>query len=257
MPNHDLMPIGYSRLLSLEKTVAKTRSGRLSTARVRREFQELHDWYMDGLRPILRTAGLPPVALARLDGEFEEVISCSTGRARKTAGTKLLKKLRSSLEDAEVHIAPTATAATEREGELIAALRGILPTASASYDQALRDLGVGDRLSYRGVAAELREVLREVLDQFAPDDKLPKSVDGRRPTMKDKVRFILRARDMGDTRRGTAESVAQILDDGVPNLARSVYDLGSLDTHVGPTREEVTRLRRYLEALLLDLIPLG
>jgi hypothetical protein len=140
---------------------------------------------------------------------------------------------------------------------LIAALKGVLPTAAAGYEQALRDLASADRVSYRGVASELREVLREVLDHFAPDDRLPKGSDGRKPTMKAKVRYILRGRNMGDTRRGAAESAAEILDEGVPNLARSVYDLGSLDTHVSPTREEVARLRRYLEALLLDLLEIA
>jgi len=255
MANHDVIPAGYARLLVLEAAVRKTRSERLTDGVIKRELEDLHTWYLDELRPLLQSTHSQTEGLSRLDDDFESVILCATGRVRTTAGKKLLKKIRLALDDVTQHLAPHPIGATEMELKLIEVLRGILPTAAAGYEQALRDLTVA-RLSYRGVASELREVLREVLDHFARDDKVPKTPDGRRPTMKAKVRHILRVRDMGDTRRATAEATAEILDEGIPNLARSIYDLGSLDTHVSATKKEVARLRRYLEALLLDLIPL-
>jgi hypothetical protein len=257
MSQHDVMAAGYAHLLALDKQVGRTRGERLTNPVITEEFKKLHDWYLDDLRPALCETGLGTPALTRLDEQFEKVMSCSSGRARTTAGKTLLSKVRESLKGARAFAVPTTiTAASNTELDLIAALKGVLPSAAAGYDQALRDLASTDRLSYRGIASELREVLREVLDHFAPDDRFPKGPDGHKPTMKAKVRFILRARHMGDTRRATAESTAEILDDGVPNLARSVYDLGSLDTHVSPTREDVARLRRYLEALLLDILEL-
>jgi len=36
----------------------------------------------------------------------------------------------------------------------------------------LRDVADGDRISWRGAAGELREVLREVIDQLSPDNKV-------------------------------------------------------------------------------------
>lgn len=53
----------------------------------------------------------------------------------------------------------------------------LVPTAALSYQQAIRDLADGGRVSYRGPAAELREVLREVLDHQAPDGEVMKSSD--------------------------------------------------------------------------------
>lgn len=255
MPDRDVMTAGYAHLLILDKEVGRARGERLSSPVIRRNFRQLHDWYLDELRPALREAEFDEAGLTRLDVQFEKVVSCSSGRARTTAGKALLEVVRTSLKGAEAYASPAlATAASATEKDLISALKGILPAAALGYEQALRDLAAPDRLSYRGVASELREVLREVLDHFAPNERLPKNSDGRKPTMKEKVKYILKARDMGDTRRGAAESTAEILDEGVPNLARSIYDLGSLDTHVSPTRREVARLRRYLEALLLDLV---
>src|SRR2546428_33158 len=59
--------------------------------------------------------------------------------------------------------------ATPTERLIIDTLSRILPAAAASYEQCLVDLGGVPRRSYRGVAHELREALRETLDYFAPD----------------------------------------------------------------------------------------
>jgi hypothetical protein len=251
----DIISVGYAHLFTLDKEVGKARGERLSSPAITRGFQLLHEWYVDQLRPLLREGEFDQSRMSLLDEDFNRVRTCSSGRARITAGTELLTKVRTSLRTTLELFPLTANhSASPVEKSLIAALKAILPSAGSGYEQALRDLASEDRISYRGVAAELREVLREVLDHFAPEDRLPTGTDGRKATMKAKVRFILRERAMGETRRGVAESTVEILDDGVPNLARSAYDLGSLDTHVSPSREDVIRLRRYLEALLLDLL---
>jgi hypothetical protein len=67
--------------------------------------------------------------------------------------------------------------------------------AANSYRQALDDLTNGNRVSYRGTAAELREGVREVVDHLAPDDAVTKATgfklekDRSRPTMKQTARF--------------------------------------------------------------------
>ena len=67
------------------------------------------------------------------------------------------------------------------------------------------DLRSPNRMSYRGPATDLRECLREVLDHLAPDDAVTSGSgfvlekDRTSPTMKQKVRFILRSRGLGKT----------------------------------------------------------
>lgn len=53
---------------------------------------------------------------------------------------------------------------------VLAALRTQVPAAAFSYEQAIRDLAGPDRLSWRGPATDLRESLRETIDQLAPDN---------------------------------------------------------------------------------------
>ena len=102
-------------------------------------------------------------------------------------------------------------------------------------------------------------MLRELLDHLAPDADVLKSgvkldKDQRRPTMKQKTVFILKSRGIGETGRKTAEHSVEAIENSVGLLARSVYDRGSLSTHVATTRQEVLTLKGYAEAVLADLL---
>jgi hypothetical protein len=52
---------------------------------------------------------------------------------------------------------------SDEDLQVIKRLEAVVPSAALSYDQAIRDLGDNDRISFRGPALELREALREVL----------------------------------------------------------------------------------------------
>src|SRR5207253_1824172 len=88
--------------------------------------------------------------------------------------------------------------ATDRR--IIAILQGLVPTAALAYEQALLDMAAGGRLSWRGPATDLREALRETLDHLAPDSEVAKQpgfrleLNATGPTMKQKVRYVLRQR---------------------------------------------------------------
>jgi hypothetical protein len=124
--------------------------------------------------------------------------------------------------------------------------------------QVLQDLSDQQRLSYRGTAADLREVLRELLDHLAPDEEVLKTIklekDQKRPTMKQKAMFVLKARGIGDTARKPAEDAVAAVEDSVGSLARSVYNRGSLSTHIATTRQEVLTFKGYADAVLADLL---
>jgi hypothetical protein len=152
---------------------------------------------------------------------------------------------------------------TPDESKLLATIEQIVPSANISYRQALIDLRDDKRVSFRGPALELREVLREVLDHVAPDKdvlaspgfQLEKNRPG--PTMKQKVRYVLRARGVGKTKAGSPEDSASAVDAIVSDLTRSVYDLGSLATHVASERRQVVQVKRYIDAVLHDILEIG
>jgi hypothetical protein len=146
------------------------------------------------------------------------------------------------------------------EAAIVRTLRNLVPTAASSYEQVLRDVQESSRVSYRGTAADLREVVREVLDHLAPDADVTSAAgfkleEGQKgPTMKQKVRFILRARRVGDSARQTAEDAVQHLDENIASLGRAVYTRGSTDVHVARTLEEVLNFKGYADAVLAELL---
>ncbi len=135
-----------------------------------------------------------------------------------------------------------------------------MPSAAASYRQGLSDLIGSERLSYRGTAAEFRESLRETLDQLAPDADVEaqawyKPEDGqKKPTMKQKARYILTSRGRNKTQRDSAEKMLKLIDELSGEVMRAVYNRASLATHIHQSKGEVQKIKRYVDTVLFDLL---
>jgi hypothetical protein len=146
---------------------------------------------------------------------------------------------------------------------IIQTLDNYVPSAAASYRQGILDLQAHGRLSYRGTASEFREALRETLDHLAPDKEVAKQpgfkLEGEqsRPTMKQKVRFILLSRDRNKTQRDTAEKSVDLIESLAGEVARAVYNRASLATHVETARKEVQQVKRYVDTVLFDLLEIS
>jgi gamma-glutamyl:cysteine ligase YbdK (ATP-grasp superfamily) len=155
---------------------------------------------------------------------------------------------------------PAASGQTSRvEQAIIDTLSALLPGASLGYQQALRDIADGDRLSWRGIAAELREVVREVLDRLAPDADMHGAgvaVEKGQPnfTQKQKVRHILRSRGLTENARKVPEESVRLIEELTATLTRSVYVRGSISTHVSSPAEEVRQLKLYVDGVLGELL---
>jgi hypothetical protein len=136
----------------------------------------------------------------------------------------------------------------------------MLPREALAYRQVLQDLTAQSRFSYRGTATELREVVREVLDHLAPNEAVMRSSgfklekDRRAPTMKQKARFILKARGLGESSRSAPENSVELLEEQIASLTRSVYDRGSVSTHNVTVKAEVLSFKAYADAVLAELL---
>ena len=110
------------------------------------------------------------------------------------------------------------------------------------------------------IVQALREALREVLDHLASDKDVTArpgfklEADQKKPTMKQKVRFILASRGEGKTQTAPAENSTSLVEERVGALARSVYDRSSLSTHVGTTKQEVQQVKAYVDVVLTELL---
>jgi Predicted pPIWI-associating nuclease len=152
------------------------------------------------------------------------------------------------------------TTHSDAEQKILNDLTNRLPSAALSYRQALSDLSDSERVSFRGAAHELREAVREVLDQLAPDEKVINAPgfkfekDRTKPTMKQKVRFIFKNQQRSSTACGPAEIAADGIAEITASMARSTYDRGSISAHTEQTKAEVLKVKRYVDAVLHDIL---
>lgn len=200
-----------------------------------------------------------------LSEEIEFVVSTllqlSTEPREKSAYRGQLNELRPFIREAMIDVMKASgirrLVLSDTERGILATLEKMLPPTAQSYEQVLQDIASGKRASWRGTGSELREVLREVMDHLAPDADVMAApnfkLDGelKRPTQKQKVRFILKARQRAV---GTAEAGVNSVEEGIAALVRSTYQRGSATTHSSTDATEVKRLKNYVDALLVELL---
>lgn len=144
-----------------------------------------------------------------------------------------------------------------REIAIANALDEALPYSANAYRQAIIDLGDTTRLSYGGIAAELREVVGAALRHLAPAEAVEQMPGYRRelgtngPTMRQRARYILWSRHRSGA---TVEDSVEKFDDPAASVARSVYSRGSRSTHAPTDRSEVLNLAGYADAVLAELL---
>ena len=246
----------------------RSRSVNVNSTALRTKTKTVAQQYFRRARPALAQMGMDD-QLADLDVAFQNLIQLSEGRNAAASYQKYMKGLRKALPlitgQIEVRLGaglPDAVTQTKAELQITEMLARLVPSAGLSYQQAIADLGDERRVSFRGPAVELREALREVLDHLAPDDDVMKSdgfkleKDRTKPTMKQKVRFILRARGQSKSATIVPEDTTTTIEGMVGDLARSVYNQGSVATHVAAERRNVMQLKRYVEVVLHDILAL-
>ncbi len=195
---------------------------------------------------------------------FQDLLRLTQGNNSKASYSKRIKKVETTLKELAIKdVANTQPQLITQQNEriLLATLESILPTAALSYRQAIIDLeGSIQKISYRGTASELREALRETLDHLAPDKDILnanwfKPEQGQsKPTMKQKVRYILKNRNINETKRLPTEKSIEMIDELIGQVARAVYNRASLSTHVSTTRVEVIQIKRYVDIILYELL---
>ena len=249
------------------KKLSARKTANVSAKGLREDVKQAVQFYFRDMRPHLFTLGIDSAQIGLADAAMQEMIEIAakvTRVATYKANLKILDRSRAPIETA-IEIAATAAQTqsprgqTRAESAILTMLERVVPTTALSYQQVLQDLGDPNRTSYRGTASELREVLRELLDHLAPDAEVLKTgiklEQGQtKPTMKQKTVFILKARGINETQRQPARDATEAVEGAVGSLARSVYNRGSLSTHIATTREEVLTFKGYAEAVLAELL---
>lgn len=254
------------RIEGLLRRVQQVRAVNVNSAALKEEAIVLAKFYFSDARPLLKSIATAEL-LTAYDEDWQDLVRLAQGNNSKRSYAKILKTLRE--KEAEfavqaIRYPPDGELKLSTvEQQLLTTLQSLIPSAAASYRQAIEDLrSPALRFSYRGTSCEFRDALRETLDHLAPDDAVL-SQEGftlepnqTKPTMRQKVRFVMKSRELGDTARATTEKAVNSIESTVGELTRAVYNLGSLATHTSASRNEVSRLKRYVETVLMDLLEL-
>jgi len=251
---------------NLRRDVSRIRTARINSIATRQEIQALVDEYFKNVRPaIAPLAGIDEL-IGAVDSQAQELLSLSHRRSITTKLKQALSKLKQALIDLEIK-ATCDTGVDDSplsvlDARIIGTLEGLIPSAALSYRQALEDLTDTGRKSYRGPATDLREALRETLDHLAPDSEVRSQPGFRlepetnRPTMKQKVRYILAHRGLARSQSETSEQATESVETATAMFVRSVYARSSASAHTPTDRDEVLRVRDWVRVVLCELLAL-
>jgi hypothetical protein len=250
-------------LSNLESSIKKIRAVNINRDSIKTFAIETASYYFNHTRPtIVNNQGETDV-IRKYDSHWQQLIRLAHGNNPKSSYLriiKILKDLSKELSIATISQVPIRKENPYAETLLIKTLEEIIPSAAQSYKQGLEDLNQTDRVSFRGTACEFRETLRDLLDHLAPDAEIIKEPgfkfekDQTRPTMKQRVRFILKSRGKGEKTRTLVEKSIDFIENLFGGITRAFYDRASISTHVQTTKEEVLQLKRYLDVILFDLL---
>lgn len=237
------------------------------------EIIQLTQTYFQSFRPQLKKAIDQNDLLVAHDSKWQELVRLAHGNNPRKTYLKKMRQLANEQKELSIMLLSKVSERgqggkglsylTPSEQQLITTLESLLPTAASSYRQGLLDLREARRLSYRGTASEFREALRETLDHLAPDDAVTQQhgfsfEEGqKKPTMKQKARFVMNSRGKNKTQREVTEKSIGVVETLTGEVVRATYDRASLATHLETTRGEVLRVKRYVDTVLFDLLEIS
>jgi hypothetical protein len=254
------------QLAGLLKTLRSVRATQVDRTDVKTATRDAVDFYFRGVRESLVGVGTSDEVITKCDAVAHELLIATHRRAATATYRNAIKQFHQLVVDGEKLLLLGASksvstpASDETDVRIVETLKNLLPSAALSYEQAVIDLNQTTRLSWRGPATDLREALRESLDHLAPDKevmgqqgfKLEAGTTG--PTMKQKVRFILKNRGVSKGAMDTPEAAVVAVDEAVGTFVRSVYTRSSISTHTPTDRAEVLRIRDWVRVALCELL---
>jgi hypothetical protein len=250
----------------IRKKINAVKSPQLQSLKVKEELRTTIRIYFDKIRPMLIDPNLDDPEIKTIDENFQELLVLCHQKGSIKSYKQKLEQNRKKIVSQESKLISTKPIQSSQPNhndidlQIIKTLESILPSAALSYKQAIIDLQIENRMSWRGPATDLREALRETLDHLAPDKEVEAIVgykpvkEAAGPTMKQKVRFILMKRGLSKSLTETSENAAELVESGVGLFVRSIYTRSSISTHTSTGKSEVVNIRNYVRVALCELL---
>jgi hypothetical protein len=259
----------WDSLERLQLRIEKSTAVNVGTASLRTETRAFVKDYFGVVRPNWEELEVARAHVDVADEACQELNKLANGANKRSSYRKQLKILRSLRPAVEVDLArigarpkPEVRHNSDIEDKILATLGSLLPSAALSYQQVLIDLRES-RVSYRGTAVELRELLREVLDQLAPDAEVAGEPGFKlepnttKPTQRQKALFVLKARALPRNAMKPTENAIEMAEEISARMARSVYEKSSVSTHVMTNKHEIARIKMFIDGVLVELLQIS
>ncbi len=255
----------YKEVSFLRDVIQHVRTRDVNTEDDKEVAIQTSTFYFKTCRPFVVELGKSPEYIQKYDSLWQELLRLAHGNNSKKSYQKVVGEIYRVTIALSVYSKTlpdhSAINFTSDEEKLFKTLDRLLPSAADSYKQCLIDLQAKTpRLSYRGIASDFREVLREVLDLLAPDKEVMSDpnyhneINQTKPTMTQKVAHILRSRRRSKSQRSSAEKSIELIEQLFAEITRSLYTRASLATHLETTKTEVGQIKRFLDTVLFDLL---
>lgn len=254
------------RIEAIKRKLNKITSPQLHSDKLRSEIRSIVEDYFKIIRPVIILDSEVNDDIATADEHLQKLLELCHKKGSVKTYNKLLSIIRDSIITVDSRLISADKKTTKPlnqniiDVQIIDTLERVLPSASLSYKQAIDDLKLDSRSSWRGPATDLREALRETLDHLAPDNDVKsmagytQNKDTNGPTMKQKVRFILTKRGISKTQSEPAENASESVESIVGSFVRSVYSRSSVSTHTPTNKNEVIRIRDFVRVVLCELL---
>lgn len=255
-----------SEVEKARQEINRVNGKQLHSKKNRDALRKLVEKYFNDIRPTVLADNEQNDDVNKIDGEMQELLVLCHKHGSLKRYKQLLTELRKYLIKVDTQLVSSSVfkaqiqALDATDSQVVRTLQAILPSAALSYQQALIDLRTETRLSWRGPATDLREALRGILDHLAPDAEVEAMPGYKRnpetngPTMKHKVRFIMRKRGVIKALAEPTELAADSIDEAMSSFVRSVYTRSNVSTHTPTNKDEVLRVRDFVKIVLCELL---
>ncbi len=254
----------------LELAINSNRATNINSTELRSMAREATQMFFRECAVQLLRLEIEPDLFDRLNEICQHLLKLSSRQNSKKSYVKIIRQLRRVIDEITVdrEIKYWDISALESDSDILSdtesliydTLNRFIPSAALSYKQAIIDLKDPSKLSYRGAANELRETLRETLDYLAPDENViaqegfELEYDQKKPTMKQKARYLLKARGAPENAIKVPEESIGIIEERVASFTRATYVRSSISAHIASERNEVVQLKRYVNVVLSEFL---
>ncbi len=253
----------------LQNSLRKVKSKQVYQEKIKQQAKDIVDAYFRNVRGAVSKSTDAKSFVTDLDSKMQNLLDATHKQTTVTIYKNTTAKLKKGLLEAEKSALLSSGASVDKaqvdpiDKKIIDTLKKLIPSAALSYEQALSDLQITQRLSWRGPATDFREALRECLDHLAPDKdieavpgfKLEQGANG--PTMKQKTIYILGKRDLSKATIRTTQDAMDTIEQTLGSFVRSVYTRASISTHTPTERREVSQVHNYVKSVLCELLSIA